>query len=284
MQVDSHQHFWKYDVQRHGWITDEMKVLRRDYLPADLMPELRANEMSGCIAVQADQSEQETQFLLELANQYDAIKGVVGWVDLLSSEVAGRLRHFSQFEKLCGFRHVVQSEADDGFMLRPEFCRGIKALQEVGFTYDILIYARQLPAALELVTRFPDQPFVIDHIAKPSIRTGELAPWAAQMRSLADHKNVHCKLSGLITETDWRKWRAEDFLPYLNVVFETFGPERLMFGSDWPVCLLAGSYRQVKQLIETYVSKFSINQKKAIFGLNAVRFYGLESTSNGPTA
>ncbi len=258
-----------------------MKVLKRDYLPADLLPELRANGMDGCIAVQADQSEQETEFLLKLADQYDVIKGVVGWVDLQSPEISGRLQHFSQFKKLCGFRHVVQAEADDGFMLRPEFCRGINALRKYSFTYDILIYARQLPAALELVTRFPDQPFVIDHIAKPSIRTGALAPWAAQMRALADHTNVYCKVSGLITEADWHSWRMENLQPYLNVVFETFGPERLMFGSDWPVCLLAGSYKQVKQVIETYIGKLSIKQKKDIFGLNAVRFYGLESTTNG---
>lgn len=279
MQVDSHQHFWKYDVQRHSWITQEMQVLKRDYLPADLVPELRANGMAGCIAVQAEQSEQETQFLLELAKQYEVIKGVVGWVDLRSPQIAERLQHYSQFEKLCGFRHVVQSEADDEFILRPEFCRGINALKKYGFTYDILIYARQLPAALELVSRFPDQPFVIDHIAKPSIRTGAMAPWAAQMRSLADQANVYCKVSGLITEADWKNWRIGDLLPYLNVVFETFGPERLMFGSDWPVCLLAGTYQQVKQLIENYIGKLSIQQKKDIFGLNAVRFYGLE---NGP--
>jgi len=259
-----------------------MKVLKRDYLPADLLPELRANGMSGCVAVQADQSEQETQFLLELANQHNFIKGVVGWVDLQSLEISERLQYFSQFKKLCGFRHVVQSEADENFMSRPAFCRGINALRKYSFTYDILIYARQLPAALELVAKFPDQAFVIDHIAKPSIRTGALAPWAAQMRSLADHANVYCKVSGLITEADWHSWRMEDLQPYLNVVFETFGPERLMFGSDWPVCLLAGSYKQVKQLIETYIGKLSIKQKKDIFGLNAVRFYGLESTPNGP--
>jgi L-fuconolactonase len=281
MRVDSHQHFWKYDVQRHSWISDEMKVLKRDYLPPDLLPELRANGMAGCIAVQADQSEQETDFLLELAGKYNVVKGVVGWVDLQSPEISERLQHYSQFNKLCGFRHIVQAEADDNFMLRPEFCRGINALKKYSFTYDLLIYARQLPAALELVSRFPDQPFVIDHIAKPSIRTGMLAPWAAQMRALADYSNVYCKLSGLITEADWRNWRIQDLLPYLDVVFETFGPERLMFGSDWPVCLLAGTYQQVKQLIEGFVGKLSIQQKKDIFGLNALRFYGLD---NGSTA
>ena len=284
MHLDSHQHFWKYDVQRHGWITDEMKVLKRDYMPPDLQLELKANGMSGSVVVQADQSEQETEFLLELATGYDFIKGVVGWVDLQSPQISERLGYYSQFKKLRGFRHVVQSEADDAFMLRSEFCRGIGALREFGFTYDILIYARQLPAALELVARFPEQPFVVDHIAKPSIRTGTLAPWAAQMRSLSDHENVYCKLSGIVTEADWQNWRPEDIHPYLNVVFETFGPDRLMFGSDWPVCLLAGGYRQVKQLIETYVSKLTIHQQKSIFGLNALRFYGLESKPNGSSA
>jgi len=279
MQVDSHQHFWKYDAQRHAWITDEMKILRRDFLPSDLLPELSANGMAGCVAVQADQSEQETNFLLELSQKYDVIKGIVGWVDLQSAEISDRLEYYSKFEKLCGFRHVVQAEADDNFMLRPEFCRGINALKKYGFTYDILIYARQLPAALELISRFPDQPFVIDHIAKPSIRAKVMAPWAAQMRSLAEHPNVYCKVSGLITEADWRNWRVQDLLPYLNVVFDTFGPERLMFGSDWPVCLLAGTYQQVKNLIEGFIGKLSIQQKKNIFGLNAVKFYGLENGS-----
>src|ERR1041385_2024274 len=157
MQVDSHQHFWKYDAQRHGWITDEMKILKRDYLPTDLLPELNANGMAVCIAVQADQSEHETNFLLELSQEYDVIKGGVGWVELQSLEISDRLQYYSQFEKLCGFRHVVQAEADDNFMLRPEFCRGINALKKYGYTYDILIYPRQLPAALELVSRFPDQ-------------------------------------------------------------------------------------------------------------------------------
>ena len=283
MRLDSHQHFWKYDAGRHGWITEEMKLLKRDYMPPDLQAELKANGISGCVAVQAEQSEQETEFLLELAGKHDFIRGIVGWVDLQSPQISDRLRHFSQFRKLRGFRHILQSEGDDGFMLRPEFCRGIAALREFGFTYDILIYARQLPAALELVARFPEQPFVVDHIAKPPIRTGALAPWAAQMRSLADHENVYCKLSGMITEADWGRWRPEDIHPYLNVVFDTFGPERLMFGSDWPVCLLAGKYQQVRGLIEGYVTRLSIHQQNSIFGLNAARFYGLENKSNGPS-
>ena len=281
MHIDAHQHFWRYDVRRHDWITDEMKILKRDYLPADLSPELRANGMSGCVAVQAEQSEDETEFLIEMADQYPFIKGVVGWVDLLSPNLPERLSYFSKYDKLRGFRHVVQSEADDGFMLRPEFCRGIERLQEYGFTYDILIYSRQLPAAVELVSRFPQQSFVVDHIAKPSIRTNEFEPWASQMLALGKNANVYCKVSGIITEADWKNWNSEAIAPYLDVVFEAFGIDRLMFGSDWPVCLLAGSYEQVVRLIESYVGKLSLMQKEGVWGMNATRFYALEGNSNG---
>jgi len=275
MQVDSHQHFWKYDVNRNSWITDEMKALKRDFLPADLLPELRANGMSGCVAVQADQSEQETQFLLDLANQCDAIKGVVGWVDLLSPDVADRLQYFSQFKKLCGIRHVVQSEPDDGFMLRPEFCRGIKALQEFDLTYDILIYSRQLPAALELVTRFPEQPFVIDHIAKPRIAEGKDPEWRQRMPDLAALPNVAVKLSGMVTEANWASWTPADLRPFVASVVDWFGAGRLMFGSDWPVCLLATPYDSVVNGLEEALGPISPGDAARIFGLNAVSVYRL---------
>jgi L-fuconolactonase len=281
MRIDAHQHFWRYNAQRHTWITDEMSILKRDYLPAELLLELNKNGISGCMTVQVDQTEQETQFLLELAEQHDAIKGVVGWIDLSAHEVSQRLHHFSQFQKLRGLRHIVQSESDDRFILRPEFCRGIEELGEHGLTYDILIYPRQLPAAIELTQRFPQQPFVVDHIAKPAIRSGELEPWATQMRTIAKSANVYCKLSGMVTEADWGKWRSEDITPYLDVVFKAFGPGRLMFGSDWPVCLLAGSYQQTKQLIEAYTEKLSPEEREGIFGGNAARFYGLKNLSYG---
>jgi L-fuconolactonase len=275
MTIDAHQHFWRYDAQRDGWITDDMEALQRDFLPEDLLPVLAANDVARCIAVQADQSERETLFLLELASRCDAIAGVVGWVDLRSPSLAERLKYFSQFEKLRGFRHIAQSEPDDRFLLREDFLRGIAALREFGFTYDILISPRQLPAAIGLIEKFPEQPFVIDHMAKPGIKSGQISTWASQMRRMAQSANVFCKISGLVTEADWHQWTGDNFRPYLDVVFEAFGTDRLIFGSDWPVCLLAGTYSRVKQLLVDYVQKFADADKAKIFGSNAVQFYGL---------
>lgn len=284
MRIDSHQHFWRYDPARDGWITDEMSVLKRDFLPGDLAPELGANGIDASIAVQADQSEKETLFLLDLAAHYRAIAGVVGWVNLCAGDLPERLEFFSRFEKLRGFRHIVQAEPDDRFMLRDDFVRGIGCLKAFHFTYDILIYPKHLPAAIELVEKFPEQPFVIDHLAKPAIKTKESASWTNQMKALAANSQVYCKLSGLITEADWARWRAEDCQPYLDVVFEAFGTERLMFGSDWPVCLLAGTYSQVKRLIADYLRDYSAPASENIFGLNAIRFYGLKASCHGSAA
>jgi L-fuconolactonase len=282
MHIDSHQHFWHYNPQRDGWITDEMSLLKRDFLPDDLIPELQANHVEGSIAVQADQSEQETKFLLDLASRFSVVKGVIGWVNLCSPELPKRLKHFSQFEKLCGFRHVVQSEPDERYMLREDFLAGIATLQEFNFTYDILVYPQQLAAANEMVPRFPQQRFVIDHIAKPAMRSGVIAPWAQQIRTIATRPNVYCKLSGLITEADWRNWRKTDFRPYLDVVLNAFGPDRLMFGSDWPVCLLAGSYHSVKDLILDYIRDLPIAQQERILGLNALSIYGIKIAHHEP--
>jgi L-fuconolactonase len=275
MRIDAHQHFWRFDAQRDSWITDEMSVIKRDFLPSDLQPELVANGIDGTIAVQADQSEAETQFLLDLAAQNSSITGVVGWVDLRSPSLGERLEHLSQFEKLCGFRHVVQAEPDNRFLLREDFQRGIGMLADFGYTYDILIYPKQLPAAIEFVEKFPKQPFIVDHVAKPEIKGSRISEWAGQMRTIAQSPNVYCKVSGLITEADWHTWRKEEFRPYLDAVFDAFGNDRLIFGSDWPVCLLAGNYGQVKQLIVDYTADFSATDRAKIFGLNAVHFYGL---------
>src|SRR5580693_1829267 len=239
MNIDSHQHFWVYDPARHAWIDDTMTALKRDFLTGELAVQLQANDFDASIAVQADQSELETLFLLELGKNTRRIAGVVGWIDMASSRVEERLEFFSQFEKLRGFRHVAQAEPDDRFLMRSDFTRGISRLREFGFTYDILIYPKQLPAAIELAEKFPEQTFVLDHIAKPLIKTKEITAWANKIRRLATAPNVWCKLSGLITEADWKQWKADDFKPYLDIVFETFGCDRLMFGSDWPVCLLA---------------------------------------------
>jgi L-fuconolactonase len=284
MKIDSHQHFWRYDAARDAWITDSMAVLKRDFLPEHLAAELVANDIDASIAVQANQSENETIFLLDLAEQNECVAGVVGWVDLLSPRVGERLEYFSRFPKLRGFRHVAQAEPDDRFLARENFVEGVAQLCTFGFTYDILIYPKQLPAAIELAARLPEQRFVIDHLAKPEIKAGKTAPWAAQMREMAQNENVFCKLSGLVTEADWKHWKADDFKPYLDVVFEAFGVERLMFGSDWPVCLLVATYPQMKQLIENYVKGYSKADKEKIFGGNAARFYGLKTAQHGLTA
>jgi L-fuconolactonase len=275
MRVDSHQHFWHYDPIRDSWITDKMSVLKRDFLPADLLPELRVNGIDVCVAVQADQSENETRFLLDLAEKDREIAGVVGWVNLLDEKVEERLGHFSQFRKLRGFRHIVQAEPDDRFLMGKEFLRGVGMLSRFGFTYDILIYARHLPIANQFVQQFPNQKFVLDHIAKPQIKARELDGWSRGIRAIAENPNVWCKVSGLVTEADWKHWKPEDFRPYLDVVFAAFGIDRLMFGSDWPVCLLGGNYWTVKAIIDDYTQSLSAADKEKIFGGNAVRFYGL---------
>lgn len=290
MKIDAHQHFWHYNPQRDSWITDEMSLLKRDFLPEHLTGELQASRIDGSIAVQADQSEAETAFLLDLATRHDShIQGVVGWLDLSSPRLPDRLAHFTPFKKLRGLRHIVQSEPDDRFMLRPDFCCGIGRLKDFDLTFDILIYPRQLPAAIELVQKFPEQKFVLDHLAKPLIRAAEIKPWAKQIRILAGNPNVYCKLSGLVTEASWTAWRIADFNPYLDIAFDAFGADRLMFGSDWPVCLLAASYRDVHKLIGQYMARFDTESQAKIFGLNAVHFYGLTinepaSQSHGPAS
>jgi L-fuconolactonase len=277
MIIDSHQHFWHYDAARDSWISDDMAVLKRDFLPADLQKEFAVNGIEGSVAVQAAQSEAETEFLLAIAEKHAFVKGVVGWCDLRAVNLRERLEYFSQFGRLCGFRHVVQSEPDDNFLLRPEFLRGIALLKEFGFTYDILIYPKQLAAAIKFVEQFPEQPFVLDHLAKPFIKDGISEPWAAQIRELGRHANLYCKVSGMVTEAHWQDWQKAHFKAYLDVVFEAFGSHRIMFGSDWPVCLLAADYRQVKDILADYTSNFSSLERVNIFSLNARRFYKLKA-------
>ncbi len=275
MVIDSHQHFWRFDPLRDAWITEEMAAIRRDFLPDDLAPELDVAGVDATIAVQADQSEAETEFLLGLSEGNRRIAGVVGWVDLRSPEIERRLEYFSRFKKLRGVRHVAQAEPDDRFLARPEFVRGVECLKKFNLTYDILIYPRQLPAAIELVAKFPEQKFVIDHLAKPEIKAKKIEPWATQIREIAASPSVYCKLSGMVTEADWRNWKPEDFEPYLDVVFDAFGARRLMFGSDWPVCLVAASYAGVKTVIENYVDRSYSSAREKVFGANAREFYGV---------
>ena len=254
-----------------------MAAIRRDFLPGDLAPELDTNRVDATIAVQADQSEEETEFLLGLAEGNRRIAGVVGWLDLRSPAIESRLEYFSRFKKLRGVRHVAQAEPDDRFLVQADFVRGVRQLARFELTYDILIYPRQLPAAIELVAKLPEQKFVVDHLAKLEIRAKKIEPWAALIRELAVNPNVYCKLSGMVTEADWKKWKREDFEPYLDVVFDAFGADRLMFGSDWPVCLVAATFSQVKNIVESYVNRHESNAKANILGGNAVRVYGLRN-------
>jgi len=249
--------------------------IRRDYLPEDLELALSTCGLDGCIAVQARQTLEETRWLLELADASPIIQGVVGWVDLCSPEVGEQLARLAAHPKLVGVRHVVQDEPDDRFMLREDFQRGISKLRAFGLTYDILIYPQQLPAAIELVRKFPEQPFVLDHLAKPRIREGAVSPWREHIRELGRASNVMCKVSGLVTEARWREWRADDFRPYLETALEAFGPARLMYGSDWPVALLAASYEQVFGLAKDYFAPLGPEAEAGIFGGNAARFYDL---------
>jgi L-fuconolactonase len=276
-KIDAHQHFWHYAPEAFDWINEEMAVIRRDFLPGDLKPELDAAGYDGCVAVQAPQTEAETEFLLGLAAQHDFIRGVVGWVDLRAGNAEERLAHFAQFPKLVGVRHIVQAEPDDEFLLDPAFSRGVGLLGQFNLTYDILIYPRHLPVAARFAARFPNQPFVLDHLAKPFIKDHQIEPWARHLRELAQHENVYCKLSGMVTEADWLVWDRDDFTPYLDVALEAFGPGRLMIGSDWPVCKVAAGYGEVMALVEEYISRLSPTENAAILGENAIRFYRLQS-------
>jgi L-fuconolactonase len=274
MRIDSHQHFWRYSPASHAWIDDSMAVLKRDYMPEHLRIELDASAFDGSVAVQAAQSLDETRFLLELAERDPWIRGVVGWVDLLATNVRDALAEFSSAPRLVGVRHIVQSEPDE-FMARPDFRRGIAALAEFDLAYDVLVHARQLPAAIDLVRAFEGQRFVLDHVGKPDIRRGAIDEWARQIAELGRCPNVWCKVSGMVTEADWMAWTDADLRPYLDVVFEAFGPRRLMIGSDWPVCTLAASHARVMDVVAAHVRALSVPEREALFGETAMQFYKL---------
>jgi L-fuconolactonase len=277
MRLDCHQHFWHYVPSEHGWMTERMDALRRDYLPGELAPLLQSIGFDGSIAVQGRQIVEETRWLLELADQCDFIKGVVGWVDLRSPRVREELEEFAGHPKLVGVRHVVCEEPDD-FTLQPEFRRGIAALEEFDLTYDLLVFPRQLPAAVKLATEFPRQSFVLNHLGRPAIRNREMTPWREDLRALARYDNVYCKLSGLANEAVWKQWQAAEFRPYLDIALEAFGPRGVMIGSDWPVCTLSGDYAAVMQIVIDYVKRFPAAVREDILGGNCARVYGVDDT------
>jgi L-fuconolactonase len=273
-RLDAHQHFWRYDPVRDAWITEAMAAIRRDFLPGDLAPVLAASAVDGCVAVQADQTLDETRFLLDLAREHAFIRGVVGWVDLVAPDLDAVLDQLRDDPRLVGVRHVAQAEPDD-FLERPDVVAGIRTVGRRDLTYDILVYEHQLPAALSLVARLPDQRFVLDHLAKPLVRDGVLEPWRGRLRELARHPNVWCKLSGLVTEADWVRWRPEQLQPYLDAALEAFGAERVLFGSDWPVCLVAAPYGRVVAVVDDWAAPLSAPERAALFGENAARAYRL---------
>jgi L-fuconolactonase len=275
VRIDSHHHLWKYSAEEYGWIDDAMDVLKRDFLPHDLIATMREAGIDGTVAVQARQTVEETRWLLDLADGCNAIRGVVGWAPIAESDLESVLEELRSHKKLCGLRHVLQAEPDESYMLRPEFDAGIRMLRQYGLVYDILIYERQLPQATELVSRHPEQVFVLDHIAKPLIRDGVVKPWAERIREMAKRENVWCKVSGLVTEADWAAWTPELLKPYLDAVVEAFGPQRLMAGSDWPVCLVASGYGRWFEVLNEYFAGFSAAEREAIFGETAVQVYKL---------
>jgi len=272
-KIDAHQHFWKYNRSDYSWIDDQMEILQNDFLPEDLQPEQAKTGYTGSIAVQARQIPAENNFLLDLAQENKWIKGVVGWVDLQSQIVDEQLEKLSDIPEFCGVRHVIQDEADAEFMFRPAFLRGISLLSYYNLTYDILILQKQLVNTIRFIDKFPNQKFVIDHLAKPLIKDGILEPWASMINEISRRENVWCKLSGMVTEADWQTWSKNNFSRYLEVAYQAFGPDRLMIGSDWPVCQLASSYSEAMNNVESFIKPAD---KEKILGLNALKFYGIE--------
>jgi L-fuconolactonase len=275
LKIDAHQHFWQFEPVRDSWIDESMQAIQRDFLPEDLEPILQQHGLDGCITVQSDQTETENEFQLKNAGKNSIVKGVVGWVDLCSPQVEQRLEYYSQFELLKGFRHILQGEPDAAFMLQKPFMHGISLLQKFGFTYDILIFPLHLQNAKILVQSFPDQPFVIDHMAKPDIKNKNIDTWKKDIKAIAELENVSCKVSGIVTEADWNNWKTTDFAPYLEVVFEAFGTKRLMFGSDWPLCNVAGGYEKMISIVQNYTSALTQNEQELFWGGNAINFYNL---------
>jgi L-fuconolactonase len=275
LKIDSHQHFWVYNKERHAWMDNSMQACQQDFLPADLQPILMQNGFAGCVAVQVDQTEADNDFTLGLAEKNSFIKAVVGWVNLRADNIEERLEYYSHIKLMKGFRHILQGEPDERFMLDAKFKYGISLLNKYGFSYDLLIKPNHLPYAKKLVAAYPDLRFVIDHLAKPYIKAGVIDTWKQDIQALAAYSNVSCKISGMVTEADWQNWKPEDFTPYLDVVFSAFGAKRIMYGSDWPVCNVAGGYEGALNIVENYIGCLTQNEQELFWAGNAIEFYKL---------
>jgi L-fuconolactonase len=275
LKIDAHQHFWQYNPVRDQWINNDMAILQEDYLPEHLQPILEFYGFQGSVVVQSDQSHEENLFQLENAEKHPFIKAVVGWVDLQASDLWSQLVAYRKFPKLKGFRSMLQSNPDRSLMLKPAFKAGIEQLQQFGYTFDLLVLPDQLKFAETLVAAFPKQLFVLNHIGKPNIKLRQFDDWLQDIKALAAHPNVYCKVSGMVTEADFRHWKFEDFKPYIDAIFETFGIDRVMYGSDWPVCRLAATFGEVMTILEAYTSSFTEPEREMFWGGNAMRFYKL---------
>ncbi len=276
-KIDTHQHFWKYDPEQYGWINAQQDAIRRDFLPPDLEQAIQQAGISSVISVEARQIVEETAWLLQLAAEYPFIQGVVGWVPLISPTVQEDLERFAENPKLIAVRHVLEGEPDDNYMLRDDFNRGIDLLEPLNLVYNLLIFERHLPQTLEFVDRHPNQVFVVDHIAKPRIKDELISPWRENLQELAKRENIYCKISGVVTLADYNSWTEAEILPYMEIVLETFGPARLMFGSDWPVCLVAIPYADWLHLVSRFISKLSDEEQQRIWSETATEVYKLQN-------
>ena len=272
--IDAHQHFWKYDAQKHGWINEEMRLIQKDFLPTDLKLVMDANKVESCISVQVDQTKEETLYQLECAKLNTFIKGIVGWIDLLDTNIDAFLKVYQQYKIIKGFRHILQGE-QKGFMLNPKFISNLNTLSEYGYSYDLLVYHNQLKEAIKLMDGLNELPIILNHGAKPNIKQKDIIDWSKQLKILSKYKNVSCKISGLVTEANWSNWNEDDIFPYLDVIIENFGMDRIMFGSDWPVCLVATSYEKWINLLKKYFNQFSNTDQEKFFALNCERIYKL---------
>lgn len=272
--IDTHVHFWNYDPVRDSWINEDMLAIRKDFSPKNLLRVYNDLQITGCIAVQASQSEAENHFLLTLAGQNEIIKGIVGWVDLLDPDLAERLNYWSNFKIIKGWRHILQAESTD-FILDKKLIAGIKQLKKYHYTYDLLCYHNQLAAIIQLVDQIPDQSFVLDHCGKPDVKSQDLKAWTEHIKILAQNPNVLCKVSGLLAEADWKNWTEKELFNCFDVIFEHFGPERVMYGSDWPVMLISRPYPDWFNLVNKYTERFTVSERKLIFSDNAKAFYSL---------
>jgi L-fuconolactonase len=279
MRIDAHQHFWRYDPRQHSWINDDMAVIRRDYFPGDLESELKNHGINGTVAVQADETDDETDFLLALAEKNDFIKGVVGWINMHSPELELALEKYKDAKKLKGFRCIMQGVPDEKYLTNRVFSDNLKKISIAGYTYDLLVYHKQLPKLIKMTDMLPDSALILDHIAKPDIKNKQFNTWKENIKTISAHPGIYCKLSGMITEADFKNWKYDDLMPYMEISAEYFGVDRLCFGSDWPVCLVAGSYKQVFEVVNKFVSQLSVDEQSKIFGKNATDFYKLNHGS-----